>query len=164
VLTFTDAAVVPHPDARQLAEIAVAAVRQRGRIVGDRPRVAFLSYSTRGSARGPSVTMVREALARFRTLMPEVAADGELQGDAALVPAVAERKAPGSPVEGRANVLVFPDLDAANISYKLVLHLGGGIALGPFLLGLRRPYSDLSRGATAEDILSVACITSLMAA
>ena len=164
VLSFTDAGVVPHPDARQLAEIATAAVRARRRIVGDRARVAFLSYSTHGSARGPSVDVVREAVSVFRSLMPDVAADGELQGDAALVPAVSERKAPGSPVEGRANVLVFPDLDAANLSYKLVQHLGGAVALGPVLQGLRRPFNDLSRGATAEDILSVACITALMAA
>jgi phosphate acetyltransferase len=163
VLSFTDAGVVPHPDAEQLAEIAVAAVTARRRIVGDRPRVAFLSYSTHGSADGPSVQVVRDAVAAFGRRMPDVAADGELQGDAALVPAVAERKAPGSAVEGRANVLVFPDLDAANLSYKLVQYLGGAVALGPVLQGLRAPYNDLSRGATADDIVSVACITSLMA-
>lgn len=163
VLTFTDAGVVPAPDAHQLAQIAVAATRARARIVGDEPRVAFLSYSTKGSADGPAVEVVREALARFRRALPAVAADGELQGDAALDPGVSERKAPGSPVGGRANVLVFPDLGAANVSYKLVQYLGGAVALGPILQGLRRPFNDLSRGATAHDIVSVACITALMA-
>jgi phosphate acetyltransferase len=163
VLSFTDAGVVPDPDAEQLAEIAVGAAKARSRIVGDRPKVAFLSYSTHGSAEGEAVRKAREALKHFRTWMPEVAADGELQGDAALVPAVAERKAPGSPVGGRANVLVFPDLGSANLSYKLVQHLGGATALGPILQGLRRPYNDLSRGADARDIVSVACITALMA-
>jgi len=163
VLSFTDAGVVPEPDAQQLAEIAAAAVAARDRIVGDEARVAFLSYSTHGSADGAGVQAARAARALFQKLRPDVAADGELQGDAALVPAVAERKSPGSTVGGRANVLVFPDLNAANISYKLVQHLGGASALGPVLQGLRRPYNDLSRGAEAEDIVSVACITSLMA-
>lgn len=163
VLTFTDAGVVPSPDAGQLAQIATAATRARGRIVGDEPRVAFLSYSTKGSAEGPGVDVVREALEHFRRAMPAVAADGELQGDAALDPGVSERKAPGSAVGGRANVLVFPDLGAANVSYKLVQYLGGATALGPILQGLRRPFNDLSRGATADDIVSVACITALMA-
>jgi phosphate acetyltransferase len=163
VLSFTDAGVVPYPEADQLAEIAVAAVRARQRVVGDEARVAFLSYSTHGSADGDGVRTVRDAVSHFHTLMPEIAADGEMQGDAALVPAVSERKAPGSVVGGRANVLVFPDLDAANIAYKLVQYLAGAMALGPILQGLRRPYNDLSRGATAEDIVSVACITSLMA-
>lgn len=163
VLSFTDAGVVPYPDSDQLAEIAAAAVRARDRIVADEARVAFLSYSTHGSADGAGVRTVRSALDRFRALLPEVAADGELQVDAALVPAVSERKAPGSAVGGRANVLVFPDLDAANIAYKLVQYLAGATALGPILQGLRKPYNDLSRGATADDIVSVACITSLMA-
>lgn len=161
VLTFTDAGVVPAPSPEQLAEIATAAVVARERIVGDTPRVAFLSYSTKGSAGGPAVDAVRAALEDFRRRMPDVSADGELQADAALNAAVAERKAPGSTVAGRANVLVFPDLGAANLSYKLVQHLGGAMALGPVLQGLARPVNDLSRGATAADIVAVSCITAL---
>lgn len=163
VLTFTDAGVVPDPSPNQLADIAVAATRARRRVVGDEPHVAFLSYSTMGSAEGQSVERVREALARFRELMPGVPADGELQADAALIPSIGSRKAPGSPVAGRANILVFPDLDAANIAYKLVQHLGGAMALGPILQGLSRPCNDLSRGASPEDVVDVACITALMA-
>lgn len=163
VLTFTDAGVVPEPDARQLGQIAVSAAGARELVVGDEPRVAFLSYSTRGSAEGASVTLAREALEVFRSHRPDIVADGELQGDAALVPGVASRKAPESPVAGDANVLVFPDLAAANIAYKLVQYLGGATALGPVLQGLAKPFSDLSRGASAGDIVSVACITALMA-
>jgi len=162
VLTFADAGVVQYPTAEQLAEIAVAAARARRAIVGDEPRVAFLSHSTKGSAEGESIDRVRAALLKFRELEPDVAADGELQGDAALIASVAERKAPGSPVGGRANVLIFPDLDSANIAYKLVQRITGGMALGPVVQGLRRPYNDLSRGATSEEIVRVACITALM--
>ncbi len=163
VLTFTDAAVVPDPDASQLAQIAAAAARARRRVVGDSPTVAFLSYSTRGSADGPSVRRVREALALFRDMEPGVPSDGELQADAALVEAVARRKAPDSAVGGAANILVFPSLDAGNVAYKLVQRVGGAHAVGPIIQGLRRPCNDLSRGASADDIVNVACITSLMA-
>jgi phosphate acetyltransferase len=164
VLTFTDAGVVPDPTAEQLAEIASTAVAARRRIVGDAPRVAFLSYATRGSAEGTSVEKVREALERFRAREPGVPSDGEMQADAALVPEVGARKAPGSAVAGRANVLVFPDLDAGNIGYKLVERLGGAHALGPIFQGLAYPLNDLSRGAGAEEIVHVACITALVAA
>ena len=161
VLTFTDCAVVPYPDAVQLSEIAMAAARDRRRIVGDEPRIAFLSFSTRGSGTGSSVRIVREALALVRTAMPDVAVDGELQGDAALIGGVAQRKAPDSSVAGQANVLVFPSLDAGNIAYKLVQRLASARAIGPILQGIRRPCNDLSRGATADDIFNVAAITAL---
>ncbi len=164
VLTFADCGVVPAPTPDQLAQIALAASRDRSRIVGDTPQVAFLSYGTHGSAAGPAIDHVREALAGFQALAPGVVADGELQGDAAIDPEVAHRKAPDSPVQGRANVLIFPDLDAGNIAYKLVQRLAGAVALGPILQGLAHPMSDLSRGATPDDIVRVACIVSLQGA
>jgi phosphate acetyltransferase len=161
VLTFTDCAVVPEPTPGQLAEIALAAARDRSRLVGDSPRVAFLSYSTKGSAGGPHVARVQEAAAHFRQLAPNIASDGELQVDAALNAEVGARKAPGSPVAGRANVLVFPDLDAGNISYKLTQRLCGAAAIGPMLQGLARPMADLSRGASPDDIAEVAAMVAL---
>lgn len=164
VLTFTDCGVIPEPTAEQLCEIAIAAAEDRVRIVGDEPRLAFLSFSTDGSAESASVTRVRDAVALTRARRPNLRLDGELQADAALDRLVASRKAPESDVAGTANVLIFPSLDAGNIAYKLVQYLSGATAIGPIVQGLRKPLHDLSRGATATDIVHATAIAALQCA
>lgn len=156
ILTFADCAVVPQPTAEQLTDIAIASADARSLIICDEPRVALLSYSTHGSGAGFSVDTVRKAAELLRARRPELLLDGEIQVDAALVPSIAQLKLPKSSLAGTANILIFPTLDAANIAYKLVANLvPQSVALGPILQGMNKPVSDISRGATAKDIVSI---------
>lgn len=161
---FADCAVNPDPDSNQLAQIAVSSAQTAKVLCGMDPQVAMLSFSTKGSAKHPAVDKVTEAVKIAKELAPELSLDGELQADAALIEKVASKKAPGSTVAGKANVLVFPDLQAGNIGYKLVERLAGAQAIGPFLQGLKKPVNDLSRGCSVEDIVNVTAITAIQSA
>lgn len=163
MLCFGDCAVNPDPTSEQLADIAISSAKNYQAITGEEPKVALLSFSTKGSAEHPLVDKVREAARIMQEKAPEIPSDGELQLDAAIVPAIGAKKSPGSSVAGNANVLIFPDLNAGNIGYKLVQRLAGAEAVGPVVQGLAKPYCDLSRGCSTDDMITVAAICALMA-
>ena len=159
ILVFADCAVMPNPNAKELADIAIATAHTTKTLTGIKPKIAMLSFSTKGSAKHEMCDKVIEATRLAKEMMPELQIDGELQADAALMPSVCKSKAPGSLIAGEANVLVFPNLESGNISYKLVQRLGDAEALGPILQGMASPVNDLSRGCSIDDIYKMAAIT-----
>lgn len=161
-LTYGDCGVVPYPDVQQLADIAIQSGQSHKLLTGEEPISAMLSFSTKGSAKHERTELVRKALEIVQQKQPELTIDGELQFDAAFVQEVAERKAPNSKVAGKANVFIFPNLDAGNIAYKITQRLGGATATGPILQGLAKPMMDLSRGCSWQDIVNAACVAILM--
>ncbi len=163
IMAFGDCAVIPNPTAEELSEIAISTAETAQALLGIDPRVAMLSFSTKGSAKHDNVTKVQEATKLAHEKAPQLQLDGELQADAALVESVGQLKSPGSTVAGKANVLVFPDLQAGNIGYKLVQRLAGATALGALIQGLAKPVNDLSRGCSVEDIVSVVAIAAVKA-
>ncbi|MDO9555383.1 MAG: phosphate acetyltransferase [Atribacterota bacterium] len=162
-IVFADCALNPEPNAEQLADIAIASAATGKALVGFEPRVAMLSFSTKGSGKHPLIDKVIEATKIAQEKRPELLIDGELQADAALIPSIGERKAPNSKIAGKANVLIFPDLHSGNIAYKLIERLAKAEAIGPISQGMRKPVNDLSRGCSADDIVNVVAITVLQA-
>lgn len=160
---FSDCGIIPDPNSRQLACISLSAAELAAKVLNLTPRIALLSYSTKGSAKGKSIEKIAEALGLLKQMSPDILADGELQVDAAIVPEVAKIKYPNSPVGGKANVLIFPNLEAGNIGYKLVERLAKARAVGPLILGLKKPASDLSRGCSIEDIVDCVAVTAIRA-
>jgi phosphate acetyltransferase len=162
VLTYGDCGVIPNPDANQLADIAISTARTHQMLVNEEPVVAMLSFSTKGSAQHEMIDKIVEATKRAKDLAPNLKIDGELQFDAAYIPSIGEKKAPKSPVAGKANVFIFPDLNAGNIAYKITERLAGAEAFGPLIQGLQKPFMDLSRGCSINDIVNVVSICSIV--
>ena len=161
LLFYADCGVNPNPTPEQLAEIAISTADSFRKLVGWDPKVAMLSFSTKGSAKHPDAEKVIKATEYVKSKRPELLIDGELQADAALVPSIGKKKSPDSKVAGKANILIFPDLDAGNVAYKLTERLGGAIALGPILQGAAKPINDLSRGCSVDDIVNITAITAI---
>ncbi len=160
--SYADCAVVPDPDANQLADIAISTADNHRKLTEEEPYVAMLSFSTKGSAQHESIDKILEALKIVKEKRPDINIDGELQFDAAVIESIGQRKAPGSPVAGKANVMIFPDLNAGNIAYKITQRLGGAEAIGPLVQGLKKPFFDLSRGCSVDDIVNTVAIAILM--